>query len=156
MLACPILRKSAKWGGLTAAVLLLALWIATVWWGAVRMKQDWVLLIGTGRFELAYLPTGAPPPPQADRWMWFGPGCKRPSMGRFSWWFDFKYSPNYWSLYIPIWSCAALAALVAAVGWRLDAIARRRVRIGACPRCAYDLRASPVGSPCPECGHPHR
>ncbi|MFN7022398.1 MAG: hypothetical protein ACK4WH_13860 [Phycisphaerales bacterium] len=28
----------------------------------------------------------------------------------------------------------------------------RRTRRGLCPRCAYDLRATPVESPCPECG----
>jgi hypothetical protein len=29
---------------------------------------------------------------------------------------------------------------------------RRRIRRGHCPRCNYDLRTLPTGSPCPECG----
>ncbi len=30
--------------------------------------------------------------------------------------------------------------------------ARFRCRAGRCPRCNYDLRATPPGAPCPECG----
>jgi len=31
-----------------------------------------------------------------------------------------------------------------------------RRRRGLCPACAYDLRATPAGSPCPECGRTQR
>lgn len=43
-------------------------------------------------------------------------------------------------------------ALIASASW----IRRRlRVRTGFCPNCQYDLRATPRGMPCPECGkHP--
>jgi hypothetical protein len=33
-------------------------------------------------------------------------------------------------------------------------VARSRRRRTLCPKCAYDLRHTPVGSPCPECGTP--
>lgn len=62
----------------------------------------------------------------------------------------------------PIWSgLAADTALFAALSWLLlfmPSIARRRLRArrGACPACGYDLRATPPGSPCPECGPPQR
>src|SRR5262249_37321410 len=38
--------------------------------------------------------------------------------------------------------------------WRLHlALARRRrLRDGQCPACGYDLRGSPAGGACPECG----
>lgn len=60
--------------------------------------------------------------------------------------------------YRPIWPALAINTLVYAVSWiPLLAVpvllgrARRRRR-GHCPACNYDLRATPPGAPCPECG----
>ncbi len=44
---------------------------------------------------------------------------------------------------------AAWAALLITIPLLLRTLRRRR---GLCPACAYDLRATPAGSPCPECG----
>jgi hypothetical protein len=44
---------------------------------------------------------------------------------------------------------AAWASLLIIIPLLLRASRRRR---GLCPACAYDLRATPAGSPCPECG----
>jgi len=35
---------------------------------------------------------------------------------------------------------------------RLDMLARRRARIGCCPKCNYDRAGLAPGSVCPECG----
>jgi hypothetical protein len=43
----------------------------------------------------------------------------------------------------------AAAILVHTLLWRKDL---RRAATGACPRCGYDLLATPTGTPCPECG----
>jgi len=62
----------------------------------------------------------------------------------------------------PIWSGLAVNALVFGLMWWLllfvPGIVRRRLRAkrGACLRCGYDLRATPAGSPCPECGGAER
>jgi hypothetical protein len=39
-----------------------------------------------------------------------------------------------------------------AATWRKENIARRRLRIGHCPKCDYDRRGIPSASVCPECG----
>ena len=44
---------------------------------------------------------------------------------------------------------AAWASLLILIPMLIRANRRRR---GLCPACAYDLRATPAGSPCPECG----
>lgn len=44
---------------------------------------------------------------------------------------------------------AAAAILIHTLLWRKDT---RHAATDACPRCGYDLSASPAGSPCPECG----
>jgi hypothetical protein len=58
----------------------------------------------------------------------------------------------------PAWPGLIASTLICAAAWASLLIlipmlirANRRRR-GLCPACAYDLRATPAGSPCPECG----
>ena len=58
----------------------------------------------------------------------------------------------------PGWSIV-LASAIFPLTWittRIRARLRRRrlLRQGLCLHCGYDLRATPTGSPCPECGKP--
>ena len=57
-------------------------------------------------------------------------------------------------LVLPYWFVMSLAAALPAVRLTRAAVRRRRLRLlrarGKCPRCGYDLRATP--GRCPECG----
>src|SRR5688572_9216250 len=55
-----------------------------------------------------------------------------------------------WDFGLPHWFLALLFAILPALHLRALIRSRRRRRIGHCPRCGYDLRATPER--CPECG----
>jgi hypothetical protein len=58
-------------------------------------------------------------------------------------------SPGDYHFYTPLWLLAASAALFAA-GFLISLRLHRPFPPGHCPKCGYDLRATP--SRCPECG----
>jgi hypothetical protein len=65
--------------------------------------------------------------------------------GRWKWW--------GWGVSAPHWFVALVtSALPAASLLRLRSSGHRRSALGLCPRCGYDLRATP--DRCPECGTP--
>jgi hypothetical protein len=53
-------------------------------------------------------------------------------------------------VWLPHWSLALFFAILPALRLRGAIRSRRRRRAGHCPRCGYDLRATPAR--CPECG----
>ena len=60
----------------------------------------------------------------------------------------------YVNMQLPFWMLAAIAAFLPTI-WIIERASRRQQRrrlqrSGLCPRCGYDLRASP--NRCPECG----
>jgi hypothetical protein len=62
-------------------------------------------------------------------------------------------SPAAWTLIVPCWAITPIAMLASLFGVRLIIRRRRRdrrLRLGLCPECGYDLRSSPYR--CPECG----
>ncbi|MBX3405157.1 MAG: hypothetical protein KF869_00210 [Phycisphaeraceae bacterium] len=60
--------------------------------------------------------------------------------------------------YLPIWlgifanTVTYFTMFLALSYGRRQLLSTLRRRRGLCPACAYDLRATPAGSPCPECG----
>ena len=66
--------------------------------------------------------------------------------------FRFVRQGGQWGVGVPFWAVAVLT-VPSGAGWLLfyrTRLARRRVRDGLCPCCAYDLRGTP--GRCPECG----
>jgi hypothetical protein len=68
----------------------------------------------------------------------------RPGSGLYA-----KYSATGWEIALPLWAFALLCAILP--GWVvLHHLPVGQRRVGLCPKCGYDLRATP--DRCPECG----
>ena len=95
--------------------------------------------VGSGRWSrlgFGYESVDAPPnvPPAVDAWM----SANDQPVARV----------RVRRLAVPMWCVAALFSVLPI--WKLVAIRSRRNRVGVCPSCGYDLRATP--DRCPECG----
>ena len=64
--------------------------------------------------------------------------------------FGFVRAGIFRGISVPHWFLALLFAILPAQHLRAVVRSRRRRRAGQCPRCGYDLRATPER--CPECG----
>jgi len=60
------------------------------------------------------------------------------------------FRPAFFAL--PLWFPVALIGIPTGLLWRTDLRARRVARLNLCTRCGYDLAATAVAAPCPECG----
>ena len=60
------------------------------------------------------------------------------------------YTNYYWGLSLPSYVPAILFGFGPALRWNRRRYRRRCMTAGLCPRCGYDLRATP--DKCPECG----
>ncbi len=78
-----------------------------------------------------------------------------------SMWFDWdipttKRMPGFstprWTAKVPIWIVVVPTIAFTVSVWRLDTLARRRLRIGHCPTCNYNRHGIPAQAVCPECG----
>ncbi len=144
----PKLRKTIKWGGAALTVLLVVVWIGSMWWGVLLpLSSADTLAIEAGSASIQHAPRMvsliAP-----DGWI----------LARTSEPFHFKPSwesvPPTWKLDIPLWFLALPASTTAAAAWHLDARAHRRARLNLCPTggCNYDRTGLAGDAVCPECG----
>ena len=159
----PKIRKTVKWGGAVVTVLLVVVWIGSGWAWVQRSdaRGDYIVL-GGGLAKLRIV-TGVAlfcnppiPPPGLD--------VRRPARFSPGWDFRFGRPPMFesrfvqrgydgmWFIDLPIWAFATCASLISLCAWRLDIFARRRARIGFCPKCNYDRTGLVAGAVCPECG----
>jgi hypothetical protein len=118
----------------------------------VGRPPDWTPF-GRRGWQASYTTYDVAPYPLEDfmahRWTWNG----------FQICYDADDSAATWkrerSITLPAWFCSLLLAVLPACSVamfiRRSAASRAGERRGLCPRCGYDLRATPRR--CPECGH---
>jgi hypothetical protein len=142
----PRIRKTVKWGGIVMCVVMAGVWISSAWW-YVTWWRDSGTVIGIGDGGFGFDQILKSPIPPSSQGIHFGY-----QSWTFHWWFRWEKLPPERFVNIPIWTLALLAAIQAVFAWRLDTLARRRARVGFCPKCRYDRTGHPAESPCPECG----
>ncbi len=152
----PRIRKTIKWGGAAATLVLVAAWIASAWWDAGWLSAPGCSL-GINRGCVSFERTDSPP-----RMRGFNIDSYIDSRGSrfhgFTWWvYSYRLRLSRRIMHtvgVPLWIPAAPLLLATAAAWRLDTLARRRARAGHCPSCGYDLTGLIAPAPCPECGRP--
>lgn len=130
------------------SVVLVVVWVGSVWYfGRWCGTNGYVVFIWAGRVNVrvpgARAGLGGPP-----GWL----ATREPAA--LFWWFQRERVASETWTSIPIWPVAMIAVIVTVAAWRLDTLARRRSRIGCCPKCGYDRAGLAGASPCPECDAP--
>jgi hypothetical protein len=143
----PRIRKTIKWGGAAVTLLLVVAWIGSGRWRVVYCGGRTYSL----RHGCVYVDTL-----QAWESPYWSPGWHVDGGGQpMEWWFQIGSHAWYGGpghVSAPLWTFAALAALVTGMAWRLEAAAHRRARVGLCPKCNYDRAGIAKDAVCPECG----
>jgi hypothetical protein len=130
-----------KWTGAAVTTLLVVMWIASRWWdvafnGAHLNRSLPFVQVYGGRLVIADRESTAWPrtPKSSALFSVSGPRFHLMSHG-FEW--EVNRSVAFWTVHVrvPLWCLAGLSGLVSAAAWRLDTLARRRARIGLCPKC---------------------
>ncbi len=151
-----------KWSGAVVTVLLVVVWVGSGW-GSCTLKESPGIYVQVGGGEVGIIV------PDEGSWRQslgsasglLRGGLRPPRYARLPfhlrsdfWWPDL---PGGRYILLPLWPPAALSLLATATAWRLDTLARRRERVGFCPKCGYDRTGlvgvgGAAGAVCPECG----
>jgi hypothetical protein len=140
--------KTIKWGGGAVTGLILVMWIGSGWWTYYWHRRGGCLLtVSSGRLDFHSAGCAAPYPEYGARFLRTG---GRFNLGLPAW----GHIGNGWFAQVPLWPLPAGTTLITALGWSMDARARRRQlasRLNLCPKCNYDRAGLAVGAKCPEC-----
>jgi len=142
----PRIRKTVKWGGAAVSVVLMVVWVGSIWYAAQYLTAFGNgVSVGNGRANYFYSIRSDSPYPEPIKYV-------TRSTVPLRWWFFGLRSGPGWFVAIPLWFPLTLSLMATAAAWRLDSLARARSRAGLCPKCQYDLRGLQAGGKCPECG----
>ena len=124
-----------------------------LWAASLRHRLGWMLphgywvhaqygTLGMSRFSQGF------PVPVYGEWYTDMPATDG------GWWYGEYRATKVLDMQLAAWVPVAVAGVVAAIPWRLDALERRRAGAGRCPKCRYDRAGLAMGAACPECGAP--
>jgi hypothetical protein len=165
----PRIRKTIKWGGAAVTVLLVVVWIGSGWYAWYWQRKDGTAIgVAHGLFWVTI---------SDFKYDWTRMGAPRHRFGPLS-----TFVPDFGlEIYVDpgvgprfydntasasggngplttssrgyfIWPLAAFSLMATGLAWGLDSVARRRARVGRCPKCNYDRAGIPGNAKCPECG----
>jgi len=135
-------------------VLLVIVWIESAWacigylseWGAGFGIDGGVLYAALPKWTGEY--AGTSWQDCECGWMW-----GEADAPKLRWSGSWQRGSSFWFAFdLPLWIPSLLCTAGTIFAWRLDDIARRRVRAGFCPKCDYDRTGLAAGAVCPECG----
>jgi hypothetical protein len=138
--------KKTKQMGVAACIVLVTLWIASIWFAFGWLRSD-----GAGVGVMAgVLDVSFPIPGLRGQTIPAGWGVNR-HWEHTLWWFDWgrRDVPFFRT---PLWVLLVPLLIVTDIACRSDAHNRRSERAGECLNCGYDCRGLPAASVCPECG----
>jgi hypothetical protein len=146
------LRRVLKWGGLVMSLLIVLVFVASMWWYVGYLRTDgqraWAYSIESGSFII--IPVFRPPPLDSPT---AGGSVGKIRDVRCFWTFlgviGSRSRPRNTWFYMPLWIPFLLFALPTTFLFWRD---RRRIPPGHYQRCRYDLTANTSGV-CPECGN---
>jgi hypothetical protein len=142
------LNRVCRWGGVTIAVLILALYLQGL--------SNPIRGIRIGRFEmdcfrgvtqLTYYRHELLGQPLIR--ITRGYAARAHDSFPFYVWFHSSVHPSYVEAWVPLWAWLLADGGITVLAWRRW---RRWRPPGFCPKCGYDLRGLASGSACPECG----
>lgn len=152
-------RRALKWSGTLFTVLLLMIYVASVWWSIVlwmNQRRCVVAVAGAVFYSRVDPPGSASPSARQPGLKW---SIERLERSAIVWMPKYEEATfdasrprrvhgSYEDLWIPLWIPLVLIAVASVLLWWLD---RWRPLPGHCRKCGYDLTGN-VSGRCPECG----
>lgn len=144
-----------KWGGLIlVAVLAVSWWPSGLGTRGWQSGGGWFVFLSGGCVGVGTAGHSAASDPLMNVG-WYSLRFKRFSMEQMSWRPQYRaLSGGYREVVVPLWIHALASLMLSGFAWRLDTLATRRAKLGACPACSYSRTGLAPSDPCPECGRP--
>ncbi len=142
--------KATKRIGLVIFCLLTLAWLASGWWGAVVITPHIYFSVESGCLMASWSPQKSIYAMYMCRHLDLTTGTPDYRML-----FEARWDtiPGIFSkLQVPLWIPVGLTLVFTALASWPEITARRRARVGVCPRCSYSRTGLKSDAQCPECG----